>query len=265
MNALIDPTTFRHPLLASQERDYVKKALEEIELDQKLGISSGDIKGEVLSKDIDELTRSNDYTEVNKKTIEKLFDIQGLQFYCAYRNILSCIGSFIKANQVQVFFVALGLVVAVGDVMTICASQDMKGLWVPVIVTGIIITGLGAIVAVIGSLSSLNPSWGWEKIEVALETEKLSSTNIRIPYGAKLKTLEAQETGIFEGFAVVHPEFRESRHESRISVMRNLDPAILGITRDKRMFMVVYWDIKKDKERVVADLKRYRKHKLQGV
>jgi hypothetical protein len=100
----------------------------------------------------------------------------------------------------------------------------------------------------------------YEVLKVKLDMTPLKKVDMKIPYGAKLKVQEAAKTGIFEDFVLAKPVF--SVEQKEIIIDLKPDPAILGITKDSRMFMIVYWDIQKDKEKVLKEIHRFRKYKL---
>ena len=101
-------------------------------------------------------------------------------------------------------------------------------------------------------------------IGVKLNMESVSQTAIQIPYPAKLKMKEAKDSGLFEGFSIVRPEFFTDQKSFKPSFQfpRFSDPAILGVTKDSRMFMVVWWDIEHDVDRVKTSIKKFKKFKV---
>ena len=72
---------------------------------------------------------------------------------------------------------------------------------------------------------------------------------------------EEKKTGIFEDFIFAQPEFfvENKTVEPRIKI----DPAILGMTKDQRMFMIVYWDVEHDVEHVLTQIDAFKKFKLK--
>jgi hypothetical protein len=118
----------------------------------------------------------------------------------------------------------------------------------------------------------------YDKLFAKLEMIPLSEATMKIPYGAKLKTAEAKRTGIFKEFAIVYPKFQVGEKVVNVGGGKirgldgstakffqslNVDPAIVGITDDKRYFMVVYWDVQHDVERVLDEIEDFKKFKLQ--
>ncbi len=97
---------------------------------------------------------------------------------------------------------------------------------------------------------------GLLKAEVTLED--ISHTRLKIPYGAALRYQEAVERKIFDKFVVAFPNVVEHK------ISR--DPAILGVKYtsegDAEMYMVVYWDLERDKARVIKQIKDFGKFKV---
>ncbi|MFW6311094.1 MAG: hypothetical protein ACOC1K_02540 [Nanoarchaeota archaeon] len=253
-NALMIPIK-RHPLMEGMnDKNYVREFQKEAEIDAKLGLknqSEISIK-KVIEKDIDELTNSRDYYEVNKKILEKLFDLNKLKNKCVSYNAGEAIKSTFKCAKPQfyILFSSLGL-----------ATLGFLTLNIPVVVVFSFLCALVLLIAFVTTIGEVEFEYTF--IDVRLDIEPVKTTNIKIPYGAKLKLLEAKESGIFEDFAIISPKFEENTVYKNIHVPNfNIDPAIVGLTADKRMFMVVYWDIEKDKEKVINDIKRFKKFKV---
>lgn len=107
----------------------------------------------------------------------------------------------------------------------------------------------------------------YTKIGVTLKVVPLNETEIDIPRGAKLKTAEASDTKIFRNFVIAYPKFEVERHrleiKEKIIPRVKLDPAICGVTEDNRIFMIVCWDIKRDKDKTKQSIKRFKRFKLK--
>jgi hypothetical protein len=80
----------------------------------------------------------------------------------------------------------------------------------------------------------------------------------------KLKLKEAKDSGLFEGFSIATPEFHTNRvnYKPRFHLPEVKDPAILGITKDNRMYMIAWWDEKRDIDRVKMNIKKFKKFKI---
>lgn len=92
-----------------------------------------------------------------------------------------------------------------------------------------------------------------------LTREPIEHTSIKIPYGAALRYQEAKAKGVFDSFTVVYPNVIEQE------ITR--DPAIIGNRRHPsgngwQEYMIVYWDIEKDKARTIQKIKDYKKFKV---
>lgn len=263
-------TLDRHTLLKEKASPEIEKLQMELEIDKELGLMSQaeNTAKKALKLDIDELTKSNSYFQVSKSLLERLFSIRQLRMMCWSANI-------------EAFFNALFppcLNATILTAMTVVASPILIMLSVhffghvsttPFNVIMITATCLGWISVVVSSGFAIQ-QWskvkiGWDAIDVRLNSVPLITVKEKIPLGAKMKVLEAKRTNIFEDFVYVHPLFSVERKEIEVKkyIPRiQTDPAILGVTRDKRMFMVVYWDVKNDVERVIKEINDFKKFKV---
>jgi len=261
--------SYRHPLkLKDLESDYVKKAQEELEVDMKLGLKkqAQATAKTILKQDIDELTDSKDYYEVDKSTISKLFGIADLKKRCWGINIKEAVKQTIKGLALPLMFAAFTAVLTTVG-LGLMFSAISSGSVTVSILSGIL--GLGAITTLCYGIYFLTQRTSFEYtfIGVGTDVEPLEDTEVKIPYGAKLKALEAKESGIFEGFAIITPQFKQTNKKfdnpfKPPEFNFALDPAIVGITRDNRMYMICYWDLAKDKEKVIDDIEHFKKFKI---
>ena len=78
----------RHPK-AQFDAPYMEPLKNEINLDIELGLKGQfDLdQKKILKKDIDELTRSNNYWEVTHRTLDKLFKVPQLRMSCVLPNL----------------------------------------------------------------------------------------------------------------------------------------------------------------------------------
>ena len=258
--------TFRHPLMTDKESDYVIKAREELKLDEELGLSNQAIKTakSVFEKDIDELTNSRDYYQVDRKTIEKLFDIKKFKRMLFIKNRLNHVKGYFAAQVSPISFLSSALLMLATGIY-LCSIGTDKGVITNSFafssgIVGIVLS-IGFFICSLASFLTNKGSYTYETADVDLNIENISSTDIKIPYGAKLKTLEAKESAIFEDFMIITPQF--TVNNKVVPTRKNLDPAIVGLTKDNRMFMICYWDIKNDKEKVMKDIEKYKKFKIR--
>lgn len=254
----------RHDLLKGQNFPYIEKIAEELDLDKKLGLNcQAEITSESsLKNDIDELTSSKDYFQVSKNLFKKLFSIGMLQRKCYFHNCKKYWSSFIKAGFSDGFLImALILALAITPAIKyiIWTSINIKwdgGHGVSCSLIGLVMV----ILFIVTIISWAQFRFTYEVMRVKLNIKPLKKITKKIPYGAKLKVLEATTTGIFEDFVLAQPEFfvEDKTVEPKIKI----DPAILGVTKDKRLFMIVYWDIEHDIERVIKQIDAFKKFKL---
>jgi hypothetical protein len=258
----------RHNLMVGKTDAEIATITKELEIDLELGLKKQAELTVVkaLNHDIDDLTSSNNYFEVTKDLLDKLFQIKKLRAKCFWTNIMSRISGFFKAGALPLSLHALAL--------ALIYPLLRFSMWVwPVSVKGptaFLVTAcilncffwIGLVVLiVIGFTNWSNQVIEYTSLDVNVESELLSKVSEKIPYGAKLKVLEAKNTGIFNDFVYVAPEFRVTKGEHRISFPQ-VDPAILGVAPDNRRYMIVYWDIDKDIARVIKEIEHFKKYKL---
>jgi hypothetical protein len=103
--------------------------------------------------------------------------------------------------------------------------------------------------------------FNYEFMSVDLAMEDVKDTKIEIPRIAKLKMKEAKDSELFEAFTIAHPQFRVDRQTYTPTF--KLDPIILGVTKDSRMFMICWWDIQKDIDKVLKNINLFKKFKIK--
>jgi hypothetical protein len=258
----------RHELKKGQTNDAIQAISEELDVDKKLGLEKQAklTVSKSLKQDIDELTSSKDYFEVSQALLKKLFQIRKLRSQCFWHNIFAPIKAFFVAGvlplSIHVLFLILLYPIVKFSVWIWPLAVKGATPWLVTLCIFNVIGWIGvAVVLIFGFVT-----WGGRRIQYALMKIKLKSLPLsevteKIPYGAKLKVLEAQETGIFKDFVYIAPEFEVNRKVHNI-LFPSIDPAILGVTGDKRMYMIVYWDIENDVEKVVKQIEHFKKFKL---
>jgi len=252
----------RHPKLAGVEKGYLEEIKENLRLDEELELPKQAIMDsrESLEKDIDELTKCNDYHEITRRQVEELFEIPKMKLMCFGYNIKEIFKGIFNNTHFQMFlffFVVVSLI-ATSLIISVDFSKTSDafafiGFLLCVVVAGILLFKLFT--------PPIRNPYKFSFLSVDLKVEPLNETLIKIPKGAKLRTLEAKKAGLFTSFIIARPDC--TVHEREFRPTFNLDPAILGVAPDKRMFMVVYWDIKHDIEKTVEKIDRFKKFKLK--
>jgi hypothetical protein len=268
---LQDFQLYRHELLQGTNNEKIKKIATELELDKQLGLKHQcELTAETaLKNDIDSLTSSNDYIQVSKQLLEKLFSIGQLKGMCVWHTIKSFIKGIIRDAK-KPLIVYTFVIVALYPMCVWTGMVASRPCVAGNVFCGIllIIGWLAMICGVVYGIWDLieNVKIRYDKLEVVLDMKHLSHVDVKIPYGAKLKVLEAKETGIFKEFVYASPKFNVETKEwqNTIHLNLNIHPAILGVTQDDRMFMIVYWDVKKDKERIIKQINQFKKFKIEG-
>ena len=242
----------RHPLMHGKSEDYVEELSEEIDLNKELGLENqAKIKQcELIRKDVDVLTKSNNYFEVTEKGLEKLFGIRKLKSKCIFHNL-------------KIAFITSGMYIPIlcftFGILSTVSSVIVK----PVLFTVFLMIAATSffVVTVLRTLSIIKSSRKrFPFIRIRLKTEAIEDTKIQILKGAALKFKEAKDTDIFSKFTISYPEV----YCKGIDTVKqpNMDPAILAQTVDGRMFMVVWWDIEKDVEKSITKIKDLKQFKL---
>lgn len=257
----------RHDLMANTSNDVVKKIAEEMKVDNELGlVNQASITAKKsLMHDIDELTSSRDYFEVTPEHLKKLFKISSIQRRCLIYNIQSTIKGILTAGFLPIMLcLALIYPVTVFSAWVFPPAFKACTPFLALLSICAVLGWIGEIVLLIFGFTT----WSGKKIrytlmDVKLKTVPLSSVFSPIPYGAKLKVLEAKKTGIFEDFVYATPEFETTGVQKEVKYP-TVDPAVLGVTKDKRMYMIVYWDLDKDVAKVVKQIKDFKKFKLHN-
>jgi hypothetical protein len=291
---------YRHPLYTKKKKKYVKEVQKELALDAKLGLKtlSKDTAKKTLTKDIDDLTNSRDYCEITKNGLYRLFGIRWMNLnYCVSYNIQQKLGVLFEILLGTSKCRALASVVAGFLPLAILgyakATWDISTRWQFLGNTAVVLAFAGLIISILFWLMeafefkfeepkpedetryTINPEdkkkkarvISYTKIGVTLKVVPLDETEIDIPWGAKLKTAEALDTKIFRSFVIAYPKFQVERHrleiKEKIIPRIDIDPAICGVTEDGRLFMVVCWDIKHDKDKTKKSIKRFKRFKIK--
>ena len=297
MNDILDPSTLkaiRHPVILNKEVPYAKKFEEELLLDHELGLKNQmniDAK-RFFSKDIDELTRTEDYHEVSLKVVERMFKMRLMKFACFLHNIVESFTVTFKQFFMSLIYIIICAASAFGTYrLGVFIYMSQNDLYQSLGIISAIVTGVISISFLIFAL--MEPFMTVHAIEVPrgndddftdthnidvkgikldffflkvfLKIEPVEDTELSIPRGAKLRMLEAKKTGIFEGFSIAYPVL-EKRHVKYHRFLKQreqpTDPVLLGITKDNRFFLIAWWDIKKDIDRIQKDLKILKKFKV---
>jgi hypothetical protein len=260
----------RHPLKKGTSYEGIEKVAKEFEVDEELGLPHQQslTAKKALEKDIEDLTSSKDYFEVSDNVIKKLFQIRKLQTQCTLLNIKSVLVAFLKGSIIplSLSILVLALILPMISYSRWVWPTSLKDPTASMITLDIfnILSWVGMlIVLIVAVVKWCNVSIAYPVISVKMKAMSLKYVTDEIPFGAKLKVLEAKKTGIFEDFIYTTPEFEVQNIEKNLfPELPSIDPAILGVTLDSRKFMIVYWDIKKDIEKVTKQIEHFKKFKL---
>jgi hypothetical protein len=220
----------------------------------------------VLQKDIDELTKSNEYYQVTPKLLNKLFKLGHLRSLCTFFNIKEAVTQSIIGAKIPIIFGILLIGSALGIVTMTHIHESLKSTAQLYMNFGIVLTAIAAIIFFCCIIMSFieedfgHIEFNFKFMRVGLTIENVKETRVIIPKMAKLKIKEAKDSELFEGFSIAYPKFYVD--EKHYKPTFKFDPVILGVTKDSRMFMVCWWDIAKDIDRVKTHIKMFKKFKV---
>jgi hypothetical protein len=216
--ATLDCVEFlRHPK-AEQSPAYLAEIKEEIALDLELGLQSQYAMDQkkILKNDIDELTKSNEYHQVSKSMLEKLFHIDELKLRCFPHNLKEAVVQSFKGGWIPLLFAGLTVILTILTIYSgsygnsLEAAHRPESLFMCIVAT---LLGMGALVCLVFIFTSAfggafgERDFEYDFIDVKLILEDIRTTSVSIPKMAKLKLKEAKDSGLFEDFTIAHPQF----------------------------------------------------------
>lgn len=271
-----DITLRRHQLMVGKSADYLQKITEELDVDKKLGLRNQAYytADRALKEDIDNLLSSRDYIQVSKRDMERLFKIPMLKKMSLIKNISEIFSELWDEGKAAIICFAsvlLSFYPMIAYTHYIFTRHLTNVVFCLDVVN--VLCWVVEIIFIFGGYALLSEcKFHINFCSVKLDSKSLDQVDIKIPYGAKLKVLEAKETGIFKDFLMFFPTVQVDHHEvdmrEKFAPLGNFiraiaqDPAILGVTEDKRMYLIVYWDVKHDIERAVKKIKAFKKFKI---
>lgn len=214
--------------------EQIQKA-DEIQIFKDLGLQN-----QVSMREVQTVMDGMPYYPVTMKALEKLFHIRMVKWLTFWHNY------GVRMDQKPIATVLFSLLV-IGIPVAVGVIAHFGGM----AYIGLIFLILLLVISLAIWDIELRETRGVLKAEITVE--EIGLTKVKIPYGAALRYKEAKDKGAFDSFAVVYPNVVEQQ------ITR--DPAIIGM-KNGQMFMVVYWDLEKDKERVIRKLRDYRKFKV---
>jgi hypothetical protein len=259
--AKLEDVKFLRHKKAESNPQYLQEFSEDIKLDIELGLQNQFEmdQAKVLKKDIDILTSSNNYFQVTPKLLNKLFKIGALRSNCILHNLIeSIVESILGIRRPLIFSITFAIF---GMLTLIVGNHDSFILFLAMI--SLIVLDVIFFCLVFASL--VNPAFGtvdfkFEFMKINLVMEDIKQTKILLPRIAKLKMKEAQDSELFEAFTIAYPEFKIE--EKIFKPKFKFDPVILGVTKDSRMYMICWWDIKKDIDKVRENIRLFKKFKI---
>ena len=255
----------QHLPVNQSDLQYVRDFKQNIALDIKLGLESQAREGAktLVDNDIDEILKGEPYAEVNIDDLEKLFSIPQMRrksmlwnFTQKYKCSMLGMATAGTASNACWFL-------AHSSLFTFDNVASLLEVWT---VVGCVALGIVTIIALIAGFMFMDDSKipDHPKLVIDLEVENVKHTSMKIPYGAKLRMEEAFDTGKFDSFKISYPKPRIENVKR--PAPKIVDPAIIGckknsLTGSEKWYMVVFWDIPKDKEiteKKIKELKRFK-------
>ncbi len=265
----------------------MERLRENIALNKELGLESQQqitVK-KAVSTGIDSLYSQHDYPEINRAGLIALFGIKNNSPRMVIHNALQALKLLAYAAMSFLpLFVLYGYGKGTAPII-VHAPESFLGLlsiigYIPVAIGAILCYGFyfrGWNTAI--HRETYEEDWRGTKkkregqwipsifianfLRIGLITEAAGSTTMEIPYGAKLRMKEAKDKGLFDSFHVVHPNMEQVKLMADQIIMR--DPALIGsvtVHGETRSFLISYWDIEKDRERLLVDMARFKKMKV---
>ena len=283
----------RHPKMATVKTPYLEKFMDELIVDEKLGLENQSKLNaeELFKRDVDELTSSNEYYQVSPELVGRMFQMGSLKLMCLGHNIREFAFKTIRE-------LAFGMLLFLGSCAAlwpaikffqhadvVSKTSDNSG-WVALGLMCCVATVVGITFAFVhtfrrtrtvdrlvnrhGELQhELDNVTGlffdYFFLTVKLQMEPIKETLVKIPFPVKCKILEAQEKSIFKSFVIGYPRFDVENKQSNIKfpeIRFNADPVVLGVSEDSRMFLIAWWDIKKDIDKVKNNIRFFKKFKV---
>ncbi len=211
--------------------------IKEIEIFKELGLTR-----QVSLREIQAEMDGMPYYPVTEKQINDLFGMRKIKFLTWWHN------EGVRTNHAPIATAIMIFMILVASTsFTVAASIGGMG-WM--IAMG---SFLAMMIAFAANDLERHSSGIRGLLKAELTREGIQETSIKIPYGAALRYQEALAKGVFDSFTVVYPNVIEQE------ITR--DPAILG-HRNGQQYMIVYWDIEKDRERAIRKIKDFSKFKV---
>lgn len=194
-----------------------------------------------------------------------MFEINKLKWNCFKHNFKSnFVGFFKKLQEESNPTLVTSLIISSIVLAILLQFADWKN--------GNVFAGISCVMMIVelilGVLNLVTTfedfSYSVTEMSADLELTPIEETRIKLPYGAKLKLLEAVESKIFARFVLAHPRVKETTHLTDFSFKlkpTSSDPAILGTAIDGRMYMITYWDIKNDVDMAEESIEKYKRFK----
>lgn len=236
------------------ETKTVQQKSDELALFKDLGLS-----GQVKLRELEEVMNGMPYHPISMEGLNRLFSMRWLRLLAAIRNEKTRWAAYpFQSFWMALFFSTPAILFFVAR--HVAAVTHDPGAWLLMLCSVTVI--FGVMIAQIG-----REERDLDLLQVELMIEPIEITSIRIPYGAALRYQEAKAKGVFNTFVVAYPNV------SVIEKPLSRDPAILGVkeiepyesrfTPGKRQYyMVVYWDLVKDKARAERGIRDYGKFKV---
>ena len=281
---LADVQFCRHPK-AEANPCYLQEIKDEINLDIELGLPEQFRKNQeiLLKKDIDVLTDTHEYFNVTPKILEKVFKLKTIKTLCFMNNIKEVILKTIWGLKIPIAMTGT----FIGSVIAFITLVNATAPKAPLLVTGVwglgILTAVTAVLSIVEFVASfqlrelnshasetekrIRNFWrvcfNYRFMKIQLITEGAQATLMSIPKKAKEKMKAAKDLGLFEGFAIAYPQFSINGIVTKPPISNFVeDPVIMGVAQDGRMFLVCWWNIKKNIDQVMTHLRMFNNYKV---
>ena len=242
-NMAIQPySLWRHPLMKGISTEKVKDTITELEIDKALGFQKQAemTKKELLSDDIDRVTKKHGYPEITGDLLRKLFSFDKIKEEIEKKNFKENLNAIMPL----IYGIASSLITVFFMIIFAMNPSTMK-------FSVMLSSFIGTAFLIYKNRMPYNKTHYYVNFDIS----DVKYTKIKLPLGVKKAILKAYEEKVFNSFSIasiVHDE-------------RNVDkdPAILGVALDGRQFMICWWDTKENMPKDLPSLEIFKKFKIE--
>ena len=249
--------------MAGKDTAYMKTFLKLMELTEEAELPKQTrfTQRKILTKDIDMLVEENGFVEVSKKTMIKIFKMDKLKAKAKWYNIKSVFLTVTGHFQTSIYFWMMAGFAAWFPHYTEFFLPTVINVVCFIVAAAFFIVG---IIYFFEKLKRVNTELSKiQTVDIDLKKDQVKDVEIELPQGAIEKYIVAQKTKVFEKFFIHYPRLNTENLKFNFPT-KDLDPVITGMTIDRREFMIVWWDLKKDENKAETRIEYLKKFKIES-